>query len=528
MKRIISFLLALLLLAAMAIPAAAATQEGNMIKLEEARSIVIGVQWDKEQPDVVFLAPDGTEYSPLVEREGTSAILSENALYYIIENAAAGQWRVRYNKKGNTTLDISVHNYQQPLVIQSFTMTPPEENRSTVKFTVNGPEGKRFYYRISVMIDHTGTEKELANGSASTGRETERIVSFSKQASYDSYLLKLTVWYNDSGVDVMDFAYSEPFAYHNDAQDKDLPDYQVTMLPREHLLQVHWPDLPWQVDSLLVAVFEDGAQEPLFFQEYTPNDKFMEFGYSPEAATVSVEVSFRRSGIYSTPVRRDIQPADFLLDPPEVEAVNSLQLALPYHGMTGQTVTAVVNGYASELTPQGDGSFQLSLKDDWNALEASYSDGKGITWIWRKDILVDRKPPVLSMTRDYDGMHLEGQELTVSGSAADCAVLTLNGEELPLTEDGGFAKTLTLSEGPNDIIIVAADALGNESLYTATVISGSGNLPQSQTGDAPEGPGSLLVALTAEGNYYVVAAVSVLCLLVIGYALIFWKKGGRK
>lgn len=528
MKRMICILLALMLLASMAIPAAAATQEGNMILLETSRSIVIEVKWDTVQPDVVFLAPDGTVFSPMEVREGTSAVFSENALYYIIENAAAGQWRVRYDRKGNTSMDISVHKYQTPLVVQSFAMTPPADNKSTVKFLVNGPEGKYYNYRISAMINHTGTEKSLVEGSAITGRETERILSFSKLASFDSYLLKLTVWYNDDGVDVMDFAYSEPFSYQNPQQDKNLPDYQVVMMPAEQLFQVKWQDLPWQVDSVLVAVFENDSQEPQFFQEYKPGDKYMEFGYSPETTTLSVELAFQRSGIYSTPVRREIRPADFLLSPPEEDAVNSLQLPLPYHGMTGQTVSAVVNGFGTELTPEGDGTFQFALKDDWNTLEVSYPDGNGVTWLWRKEILVDRNPPVLTMTRNYDGMHIEGRELTVSGSAADCSVLTVNGEEVALTEDGLFSKPLTLAEGTNEIVVVAADPLGNESLYTATVTSGSGSPAQSQTDNTPEGPGSLLTALTAEGNYYVAAIVSALCLLVIGYALIFWKKEGKR
>ena len=407
-------------------------------------------------------------------------------------------------------------------------MTAPEEGRSTVRFLVDGPEGLRYSYRISAMVNHTGVEKELAEGTASVGKETDRMVSFSKLATYDGYLLKLTVWYQDGDVDVTDFAFTEPFAYENTKQDEDIPDYSVVVLPEEYLLQVRWEDLPWQVDTLMVAVFEDNGEEPLYYEEYKPGDKYMEFGYSPEAATVSVEVAFKRSEVYSTPVRRDIRPADFLLVPGEADAVNSLQYTLPYRGMTGQTVTVAVNGSVSQKTLQGDGNLQFTLKDDWNSLEASYTDDNAVTWMLRKDILVDRRPPVLHLSRNYDGMRVEGSEVTVSGTVADWAVLTLNGEAVTPDENGLFSKTVTLAPGANTLTLVAADALGNESLYTATVYRGTDAGTQNQDGAAPEGPGSLLAALTAEGSYYVTALVSVLCLLIIGYALIFWKKEGKK
>ena len=42
------------------------------------------------------------------------------------------------------------------------------------------------------------------------------------------------------------------------------------------------------------------------------------------------------------------------------------------------------------------------------------------------------------------------------------------------------------------------------------------------------GPGGLLETLTGPGKYWVLIGVSVLCLMVIGYALIFWRREGQK
>ena len=40
--------------------------------------------------------------------------------------------------------------------------------------------------------------------------------------------------------------------------------------------------------------------------------------------------------------------------------------------------------------------------------------------------------------------------------------------------------------------------------------------------------GGLLETLTGPGKYWVLIGVSVLCLMVIGYALIFWRREGQK
>jgi len=529
MKRIIVFLAALCLLTAMAVPTLAATIEDEVVNLEKNQSIVIWIRWDKEQPDVMFIAPDGTEFDPTAERQGTTTVANGNNMYYIIENAAAGQWKIRYDKKSNTTLDVSVHNYQEGLLIQSFTVGAVSGDELPVQFKVSGSSGQRYNYRISAMINHTGVEKELASGTAEVGQEQSKTLNLSKLSTYDAYLLKLYVWYQDNGADIMDFAFSETFSYTNSKQDADLPDYTVIMQPEDHLVIVDWSGMDRSVQSVLVAIFEDGAKEPATFDEYEPGKQTsVQLGYSPEAKEVAVELSVKRNGVNSAPERRTAKVADFGLSLPVEDSHNSLSLPMGYKNMDKQPVKAVVNGHTTDLVLDGKGSINITLGDDWNTLEVSYADPAGITWQISREIFVDRIAPVLNMSQTYDGMHVSSKNLTVSGEALECNKLTVNGKEVEIGAAGLFSQKVTLMRGANTVTVVATDAVGNETVYTAAVTWGKVAKNQPTDGSQGDAPGSFLAALTADGSYWILGISIVLCLMVVGYALIFWKKEDKK
>ena len=171
MKRIFTIIITLLLMAALVVPAYAAPEEADLEYINTQKDVVFWVSWDQEQPQIIFIAPDGTEYDPSVTSDTTTTIVGEKDLYYVVLDAQAGQWRVRYDKGNNTEIKISVHDYQAGIRIESFTLGEAEGNYLPVTFLAEGAEGTHFQYRISAMVDHTGMEKELRTGSAMVGND---------------------------------------------------------------------------------------------------------------------------------------------------------------------------------------------------------------------------------------------------------------------------------------------------------------------------------------------------------------------
>ena len=53
------------------------------------------------------------------------------------------------------------------------------------------------------------------------------------------------------------------------------------------------------------------------------------------------------------------------------------------------------------------------------------------------------------------------REVTLRGRTAPGAILTLNGEDLPVRDDGTFSLTVTLSEGENAFTLAGTDVAAN-------------------------------------------------------------------
>ncbi len=531
MKRIISFATILLLCLSWAFPAYAAPAESDLVYLDKAKSVVFWVSWDKHRPDVVFLAPDGTEYDPRVTAEDTAVVESATDLYYIIQNAQAGQWRVRLDKGSNTKVDISVHDYMQGIVVEKFETGAVDGNRIPVTFRIDGGQHNlRVQYRISAMIERNGAEKQLASGYAYVGKEKTERVRLDDLTSYDAYILKLYVWYDNNGTDIFDFAFSQPFSYTNQEADARSVDYTLIIEPENQLLYVEWGELNWRVDGMLVAVFEDGAAEPQMFDEYQPDASPVQLSYDPAASEVEVEVTVNYDGVNAKPVRKTAKlGADMPITIPEGTLWSALQLPMTYQGMTRQELLVEINEKYTSLVLDGDGTVNLALQDDWNRVRLSYTDGNGVTWRINREIFVDRQPPVLTMDRPYDGMVLEEDtdSITISGTALDCETLLVNGNPVEMTESGTFSKTIDLEMGDTAVTVTALDAAGNESRYTATLTRGQAAQQPGEESASGKGPGSWYGDAVGPGSLWVLAATTVLCLCVLGYAFIFWRGPGH-
>lgn len=524
MKKILSVIISIITVALMTTNVYAAPQEENIINLEQSKSIVFWVQWDAEKPEITFIAPDGTEYNPDVTRQDTVTVVNEADIFYTIMNAQAGQWRIRYDKGKNKTIDVSVHDYIPGISIQNFTTEAVEGNTLPVTFLVAGKEGQSFNYRLSAVVSHMGGEKELYSGTATVGNEVGLRVRLNSLSTYDKYMLKLYVWYDSNGTDIFDMAFSNQFAYTNSQTDEIQKDFELTIIPEESLLVVDWTDLlSWGAKSVLIGIYEDGATEPTLFDEYEASTNTVELSYDPSATKLDVEFTVNYNGVNTSPIRKSVALKDMGISLPEGESYNSISMPMTYKGFKAQLVGVTVNEYTTELLLDGDGKVNITLGDDWNELGIKYKDSEGINWLIQRSVFVDRFPPVLTMSRLYDGMSVDASKITISGTVLDCSVLTINGKEVNVDKDGYFSEEISLSYGDNLIEVVAIDSVKNETMYTANVISGVSGTDANQTVD-DEAPGKLIEKFLKPGNLWIMLIASIPCILIIAYALIFWRK----
>ncbi len=78
-------------------------------------------------------------------------------------------------------------------------------------------------------------------------------------------------------------------------------------------------------------------------------------------------------------------------------------------------------------------------------------------------------PIALQVTSPQDGAVVNTQQIAITGAASPGAVVTVNDDIIVVGADGQFNDTVTLSEGPNLIEVIASNTSGSETSVELTV-----------------------------------------------------------
>lgn len=140
---------------------------------------------------------------------------------------------------------------------------------------------------------------------------------------------------------------------------------------------------------------------------------------------------------------------------------------------SGITKNPVTGGFECTYTPEtvlADGEHTISVN-------ASDNDGNAAT-AKTVTFTVDTVPPALSVENPAEGLVTNETELVVSGATSDTTskpvIVTVNGEEVAVNEDGSFSKTVNLSSGANVITVIATDKAGKSTTVTRNVTLDTG------------------------------------------------------
>lgn len=126
----------------------------------------------------------------------------------------------------------------------------------------------------------------------------------------------------------------------------------------------------------------------------------------------------------------------------------------------------------NDLMVKGSYDIEVPLQNDGkNDLMFYIVDKEGNMRSTFKSIYKDTVAPTLSLTEEYDGIKVDTQQYTISGTVSNYNTLTVNGEEITPATDGYFESVLNLHWGENKIHISAADDAGNETVYDINLIA---------------------------------------------------------
>ncbi len=161
--------------------------------------------------------------------------------------------------------------------------------------------------------------------------------------------------------------------------------------------------------------------------------------------------------------------------PPHLEipftATNSATINVSGYGPAGTTLQIFLNNQTFKtITLPGDGRFiiyDLNLKDGENKVTATVKNSSGLTSSPSETLLVAYKKsgPKLIVDSPNDGDKISGDKnvTEVKGKVEDNTVsVTINNRWVMINDDGSFSYTINLSNGDNQIKIIATDIANNQ------------------------------------------------------------------
>lgn len=185
---------------------------------------------------------------------------------------------------------------------------------------------------------------------------------------------------------------------------------------------------------------------------------------------------------------------------PEVSSTISVDGTPPAGNIAINGGSEYTNNTAVDLSlnaaDTGSGVVKMCVSDSYSCTEwESYSvtrkwtlpsgEGKKTVYVWYQDnlgnidaapytasVTLDTTPPALKVSTLSDGGITNKGILNVAGTATDDAgirTITVNDAAATLNTDGSFSYPLSLQDGPNELVVIAADLAGTETTETRTI-----------------------------------------------------------
>lgn len=478
------FVVAVSLLGILTLPVHAETITADLTYLQDRINLAVQVVYTDngsgQVPEISFIGPDGHEYVAGVNpEEEITAQYYDNAILFLIPDARAGQWQIRYDSSFSGCLEVTCSPYTRELRIESFSIDELRGSSATVKFFVQFNRRVRYHYILNVVtMDADGNvvgRRQLGSGMEYTNQDVHKRLSLAELASYDDYRLELEVYLDEYDMEIGDTAYSESFAFTSGNEQPALEDYYVIFDRTSGIVTIDWTNAAVrQADEYIVAVFSGSdSTEPVFYDVVSWGVTVSSALVDPTAGIVTVELYWRDGTALSQCKRVSFDPMQVITEIVSDSVTGSAQAMLNYaiSGEEKVRFSVQINDEENmQVLLDGTGSLGILLDEGSNHVCISHWLTDFVCIQDTAEIYSDRRPPVLSFFEDPDGVTTDIGEFLLIGKTEAGATLTVNGKQEPINADGSFSIALKgLNGGDNTFEIVVSDAMGNQIRRVVTI-----------------------------------------------------------
>lgn len=460
-KRFASFFLVLSFMTVLFPLAAFAKTEEYEIQLDEAKeNYVFSIQWENtdQQADVVVTSPGGKTYTL---ENMPQAQAGEGELMFWFASAEAGTWKVKITGEGLGTVTLDSGVMPDRMNIASFSVQMSGEN-GTASWTIQDSEEELTLeiWAAPDPVNYGGERLTSVRRKASDQCE----FSMSRLDSGEYYLYLKAIGTDE--IFAVQYADS-PVSWRKAGALPKLDGVQARMLDDD--LWISWEEME-DADSYRILVYDSATGELIADENVTEETQW--FGEIPESIdTLEAAVaacSWRDTGDFElyTVTRGNFDGVSVTF--PEEEHINLKTVYVEVTFTGTYTVSAALNGEMLMENMDQAGKYRVDMEEGENRISFYVADEAGNIRSFGKDLHVDVTAPQLSILRDLNGLSTSEDHIYLEGHTEGGAVLTLNGETVE-TQNGYFSIRCPLSAGKNQLELLATDAAGNESRYSAVV-----------------------------------------------------------
>lgn len=192
------------------------------------------------------------------------------------------------------------------------------------------------------------------------------------------------------------------------------------------------------------------------------------FFYGINYSSKITEIVLNAIGKKSTTLGQDTlppaSPKIFDLD----EFTNEKNYTISGTSEAGSEITIFVNQNEEKILTNASGIFQTSvtLRDGENKIYAKATDESGNQSLESSIIIItlDTNPPLLTLTEPNQKTFIgnDNKKIKIKGETEEGAQIHINDNFVFLNSNNTFEFEMTLSEGDNEIVIIATDKANNQ------------------------------------------------------------------
>lgn len=453
-----TFLLTIALVFINAVNVFAETKELTMDINADYTNAVFSITWEnyEKEAEVEILSPDGKTFSEKTTPDNIYSARGE--VMVSVGVPAKGQWKIKVTGDRLGKIDVSAGQLPDSIIIDSF-VVKEEHDKYVAEYKVSDcPED--IYVEIFADTDSEafGGERVYSGNTKASGM-AELSMNYLTAGEYHFYI-RVSV----DGIYKRQYA-DQVLGYQPEGSQEKVQEVVGGKYNDGYYLSWLCEN---EYDRFTIYVWDEEMNLKLAQELQGEDFYYNDFEEGEEHVTLAVVNADRNCGYDKIEVSADTNvEADVTFD--VEEEITSHQYIVGEVSFLGDCVIDVWLNHQLQLEGETEaGDYKVTMEDGDNEIVFMLTDEKNNKKEFVKEVYVDTVPPALAVTEDINHLKTAEEYVYVSGYSEVGAVVELNGRKVTL-QKGYFNEKVNLDYGNNQIKLVATDAAGNQSVYTAVV-----------------------------------------------------------